>query len=249
MYHLIKQRLWIELSGAACKKFHLHADLSGLSHPLTLIERLDMKCHGLIHVGANLGQEFDSYRRADLAYVVYIEPIPEIFTALKERVSVDPRHHAIQALCTDRSGEEYEFNVASNAGESSSIFALGNHSEKYPDIEYKSKIKLRSTTLDDVIFGANMLSSEKLDCLVMDVQGAEMKVIQGAHRTLSRCRYVFTEISEGGLYAGDSPYEEIIAALKPYGFVLRSLDLNQQGWGNAFLVKADLGDADRRFPL
>jgi len=229
-----------KLSRAATAKLGLRSDLSNLSHPLSLIERLGMTCRGLIHVGANTAPEFDDYRRAGLACVVYIEPIPHIFAALKERVSIDPHHHAIQALCTDRSGDEIEFNVASNNGESSSIFPLGNHAPKYPEITYQTKIRVQSRTLDDIIFSDDSIQVDAIDCLVMDVQGAEMKVIAGARRTLAQCRYVFTEVNEGGLYQGDSSYMEIVSDLAHYGFALRSLDLNEKGWGNAFLVRRGL---------
>jgi FkbM family methyltransferase len=237
MSSFIKKAVRKRIINLATTRYRLHPPISDLSHPLSLMAPLGMKCRGVIHVGANTGQEFEDYKRAELESVVYIEPIPNVFEMLKKHVSSDPRHHPIQALCADRNGEEFEFNVASNTGQSSSIFALGSHAERYPHIKYERTIKLRSRTLDDVIFNTPRIRADILDCLVMDVQGAELKVILGAHRTLSQCRYVFTEINEGGLYEGDSSYDEVLAMLKPYGFVLRSFDINEDGWGNAFLVK------------
>ncbi len=215
MYQLLKQRIRNGLVNTACGRFGLQADLSDLSHPLPLIKNLGMTCRGLIHVGAHFGEEFESYREAGLDCVVYIEAVPEIFAALKEHVSIDPRHHPVQAVCTERSGDEIEFNIASNDGASSSILALGSHALKHPEIAYRSKIKLRSTTLDDIIFGTPAFASAALDCLVMDVQGAEMKVVRGAHRTLAQCRYVFTEINEGGLYEGNSSYAKSSRRFNP----------------------------------
>jgi FkbM family methyltransferase len=211
--------------------------VSALGHPLGLIKRLGQQCHGVIHVGANIGQEFDSYCRAGLASVVYIEPIPELFAKLKQRVSLAAGHHAVQALCTESEGEEVAFYVASNNGESSSIFPFGSHADRHPHVTYQATLRLRTTTLDRIVFETPGIRHDLLDCLVIDVQGAEAKVLAGGTRTLQLCRFVFVEISEGGLYRGDAPFQEIILMLTRAGFLLKSLDLNRHGWGNAFFVK------------
>ena len=238
----MRQRVKAKLSGLSCRYFDLYPDppitISDLGNPLGLIKRLGLQCAGVIHVGANLGQESDSYRRAGVKHTLYIEPIPEIFEHLKKRVEIVPGHRAIMALCSDREDEEYMFNVASNTGQSSSIFEFGTHRVEHPDVSFLSKIPIRSKTLDRILFDSPEIEPKHYDCLVMDVQGAELKVIRGAHRTLSLIRFVFAEVSEDGLlYAGGASFDEIIAALRPYGFVLKALDINQHSWGNAFFVK------------
>lgn len=211
--------------------------VSQMTHPIGLIKHLGLECRAVIHVGANTGQAFDAYRRAGLEGVLYIEPIPEIFQKLQARISVDNRHRAIKALCTDRIGDEVEFHVASNSGMSSSIFEFGTHAQRHPNVRYVGSLKLRTTTLDQIMFETPSLDPSPFDCLVLDVQGAEAKVLGGAPRTLEQCRFVFTEVSEGGLYKGDATTEEIVQMLKAKGFVLKSLDINRCGWGNAFFVK------------
>lgn len=237
-----KQALKRQLTRLACRHLGLYPDppkrIAELGHPLGLMREFGLRCRGVVHVGANLGQEFDSYRRAGVESAVYIEPIPEIFAELEKRVSADPRHRAINALCTDRDGEEVDFHLASNQGQSSSIFEFGTHAGRHPHVTYVGKLKLRTTTLDRVIFETPTLDPRPLDCLVVDVQGAEAKVLAGAKRTLAQCHCVFTEVSEGGLYKGDAPLEQIVAMLKAEGFVLRVLDINIVGWGNALFVKS-----------
>ena len=242
MKRRLKQRIKRQLTRLACRHLGLYADpprrISELGHPLGLVREFGLRCRGVIHVGANLGQEFDSYRRAGLESAVYIEPIPEIFAELEKRVSADPRHHAINALCSDRDGEDVEFHVASNQGQSSSILELGTHAVRHPEVTYVGALRLRTATLDHIVFETPSLDPRPLNCLVMDVQGAEAKVLAGAKRTLAQCHSVFTEVSEGGLYEGDARWEEIVAMLKAEGFVLRCLDIHFLGWGNAFFVKS-----------
>ena len=242
MNHSLKQRVKQTLVDLACRHLGLYPDppsrVSALNHPIGLIRDLELKCRGVIHVGANIGQEFRAYRRAGLDSVVYIEPIPSVFATLKQRISVDERHRAINALCTDREGDEVDFHVAANDGESSSILEFGTHAQNHPEVTYVSKLRLRTTTLDRIIFETPSIDTRLLDCLVLDFQGAEAKVLAGANRTLGLCRFVFAEISEGGVYKGDAPFEQIIDMLRPYGFALKSLDINRFGWGNAFFVKS-----------
>ena len=246
---------WVRktMTRLACRHLGLYTDppvaVSELSHPLGLIKRLGLQCHGLIHVGANSGHEFDSYCRAGLGSVVYIEPIPEVFARLEQRVGKAAGHHAIQALCTDRDGEEVAFHVASNNGLSSSIFPFGSHADRHPHVTYQATLRLKTTTLDRIIFETPGLRPDLLDCLVVDVQGAEAKVLAGGMRTLQLCRFVFVEISEGGLYEGDAPYPEIVAMLARAGFLLKSLDLNRHGWGNAFFVKGAAAHAGASTPI
>jgi FkbM family methyltransferase len=242
MSQRLKTAIKRRLTRLACRYLQLYTDppqlVSDMGNPIGLIKLLGLECRSVIHVGANIGQEFESYRRAGLESAVYVEPIPEIFAKLQARVSVDKRHHAINALCTDRVGDEVEFHVASNNGESSSILELGSHAVKHPEVGYVRTLKLRTTTLDHLIFETPSLDPRPFDCLVLDVQGAEAKVLAGAEQTLRQCRFVFAEVNDGGLYKGDATSEEIINMLKVRGFVLRSLDINRYGWGNAFFVKA-----------
>ncbi|MGH7072969.1 MAG: FkbM family methyltransferase [Stellaceae bacterium] len=234
-------RRWI--TKKACRRLGLYTErvqtVNNLTDPVDMVRRLDLTCRGVIHVGAHIGQEFEDYRRDGLESVVYVEPIPEVFEKLKERVSVDSRFHPIQALCTDRDGDEVDFHVSSNNGGSSSIFPLGSHAIYYPRVTYVSTLRLRTTTLDSLIFNTPGLDPTPFDYLVMDVQGAEAKVLKGATRTLRQCRFVFAEVSEGGLYDGDVPFEGIMALLKEHGFRLKAIDLNKLDWGNAFFVKTD----------
>lgn len=231
----------MQLTRLACRHLDVYPDppkrISELGHPLGLIREFGLRCRGVIHVGANRGEEFDAYRMAGLESVIYVEPIPEVFAQLEKRISADRRHHAINALCTDRDGDNVDFHVASNGGHSSSIFEFGTHAARLPHVQYVSTLRLRTTTLDRIVFDTPAIDPRPLDCLVMDVQGAEAKVLAGGKRTLAQCRFVFTEVGEGGLYKGDGPAEEIITLLKAEGFALKSLDIHYAGWGNAFFVK------------
>src|SRR5688572_32172388 len=132
-------------------------------------DRFLRSARGVVHVGANVGQERALYDRHGLD-VLWIEPIPEVFAALAENIAAFPRQRALECLVTDRDDAEYEFNVANNGGESSSILALEQHRDVWPKVEFTKTITLRSSTL------ATLLARERIelthyDALVMDTQG------------------------------------------------------------------------------
>src|SRR3954470_12158936 len=72
---------------------------------------------GIIHVGAHTGQERDAYGYLP---VVWVEALPQAWEVLRGRTADKPHQQAICRLVVD--GGPHKFGVASNAGQSSSIF-------------------------------------------------------------------------------------------------------------------------------
>jgi len=119
-------------------------------HALTLMDKFGVLTRGIIHVGASWGQEFPAYRDSTAKTVLYIEPIDDIFDRLKANVSGTEGHHAIHALCSNRTGQKVNFNIANNGGESSSILPLGNHAELLPHVrQASSRTQFRHRTPTD----------------------------------------------------------------------------------------------------
>ena len=75
---------------------------------------------GILHVGANVGQEAALYAKRGLN-VAWIEPIPDVFQRLQANIKLYPQQRAYNDLVTDEDDKTYTFHVASNDGSSSSI--------------------------------------------------------------------------------------------------------------------------------
>lgn len=173
--------------------------------------------HGVIHVGANVGQERELYARHGLD-VLWIEPIPDVFVTLNANLEGFPRQRALQALVTDRNDHEYEFHVANNAGESSSIFDLKQHKEVWPKVAFTRSIALRSVTLPTLLEREG-IDPRAYDALVMDTQGSELLVLKGAESLLPRFAYIKTEVPDFEAYAGCVQLAELTAFLAARGFI------------------------------
>jgi FkbM family methyltransferase len=171
---------------------------------------------GVIHVGANSGQERELYAHYGLD-VLWIEPIPAVFEILRSNISAFLRQNAVQALVTDVDGHEYKFNVASNEGASSSIYEFKDHHEIWPDITYNDTIRLTSKTLPTLLSDMNV-DVDRYNCLVLDVQGAEMLVLKGALPLMDRFDYIQVEAADFEMYAGEAKISELQDYLRNIGF-------------------------------
>ena len=149
---------------------------------------------GLIHVGANTGQERYLYAAYGLR-VLWIEPIPEIFYKLVANIKAFPGQRAVEDLVTDRDGEEYTFHISNNSGLSSSILALKQHKDIWPDVDYTESIPLTSTTLNSLL-QREQIDPAEYQALIMDTQGSELLVLHGAVPVLKNFQYIKTEVAD-----------------------------------------------------
>jgi FkbM family methyltransferase len=174
------------------------------------------KTIGVIHVGANSGQERDQYRRHGLA-VVWIEPIEEVFDELVTNIVDYPEQLAFRELITDYDGKAYEFKIANNYGASSSIYEFGEHKDIWPSVQYTGSRTLKSLTLE-TFFARHNIKPHHYPALVMDVQGAELPVLRGAGNQLLKFRFVKAEAADFESYIGGATLSDLQEHLAKFGF-------------------------------
>jgi FkbM family methyltransferase len=174
------------------------------------------KATGVIHIGANDGRERHIYARYGLP-VIWIEPIPEVFARLVEHLRDLPRQRAICDLVTDRDGAPYEFHVADNGGESSSVFEMADHRDIWPDVTFERTITLRSATLMTIV-AREAIDLSVYSALVLDVQGAERLVLAGAGPLLERFRFIKLEAADFEAYRGGCQLGDLEPLLAAHGF-------------------------------
>lgn len=178
------------------------------------------KAHGVIHIGANKGQERDLYAAFGL-HVAWIEPIPEIFEALQLNISGFPKQRAYNYLVADRDGKQYQLHIADNDGASSSILGLAKHTEMYPQIAYKGAITVTGMTLSSILT-AEQLDIRRFDAMVVDTQGSELKVLKGAVNLLSHFKFVKVEVPDFESYKDCCQIDELAGFMASNGFRERS---------------------------
>jgi FkbM family methyltransferase len=175
-----------------------------------------LDARGVIHVGASFGQERELYQSLGLP-VVWVEPIPEVFAQLRQNIATFHRQIAVQALLTDRDGVEYTFHISNNEGMSSSILELDLHRDIWPDVDYTHEIQLISKTLPALLI-ENAVDPAAYDALVMDTQGSELLILQGATPVLHHFRYIKTEAPDFESYRGCCLVSDLAQFLDGHGF-------------------------------
>jgi FkbM family methyltransferase len=180
------------------------------------VDQFLRKSHGLIHVGANTGQERKVYAQYGLK-VVWVEPIPSVFAVLKSNLAEYPGQVAFQCLVADHDGAKYTLHVANNGGESSSILDLARHREIWPDVEFTGAIELEAVTLSTFV-REQAIDMGSHDALVLDTQGSELLILKGAGDLLTQFRYVKCEVADFESYAGCCQLPELNSFMESKGF-------------------------------
>lgn len=202
--------------------------------------KLDDRITGILHVGAHRGEELDAYEEAGPFWVLWVEANPELCAFLEtrlERLGIDDRHRVLCEVFNDEAGE-VTFNIANN-GQSSSILDLGTHLKHHPEVHYVDNVTRDATTLDEWIRGIEMEPSEfDMNFWNLDVQGAELRVIQGGKEALAGCDYIYTEVNAEEVYVGCPLVGELDDYLSDFKRVETSWTPFQ--WGDAFYIRRSL---------
>ncbi|MFN9546337.1 MAG: FkbM family methyltransferase [Cyanobacteriota bacterium] len=173
---------------------------------------------GVIHIGANTGQERLLYASKNLT-VFWIEPIPSIYEVLCQNIKDFPGQHAICALLLDRDGVKVKLNIANNEGASSSVMLLKEHRELWPDVAYIDAIELTATTLPTLV-NQGKVCLDDCDALILDTQGSELMILQGAISLLPKIKYILIEVPDFEAYAGCPRLDDFNQFMKINGFRL-----------------------------
>jgi FkbM family methyltransferase len=179
-------------------------------------------CSGVIHVGANTGQERDLYARHQLK-VAWIEPIPEQFEKLRQNVRSLPDQIAINALIADADGKPCTFHVSNNSGLSSSILDLHGHKDIWPDVHYIRDISMKSSTLKTAL-ETRGIDPGQYDALVLDTQGSELLVLQGAKEIVRQFRFIKAEAADFESYRNCATVDQLCSYLESFGFLAERKD-------------------------
>lgn len=199
-----------------------------------LVQKYDMKISGVLHLGAHLGEEAQTYRDLGIDNVYWVEANTAVIPKLMKRLR-PYGHTVIHALVYSENGLNLDFNVTNYDGMSSSIFEFGTHPEFSPDTVFVNKVNLKTRTVDSLVeeFGIT-----GLNFLNMDLQGAELAALQGAEKFLEGVSFVMSEVNKAEVYLGCAKIKELDAFLRVRQFRrVETQWVAGQGWGDALWVR------------
>lgn len=191
----------------------------------------DMPKMGVLHVGAHEAEESVYYNSLGWQPVIWVEAQPNLVDKLRSRLDLKV-NKIIQAAVWDTSGVQLNFNVSSNS-QSSSLLALGTHSDDYPSIKYVSKLQVTTQRLDEILS-----ESDDFRFINLDLQGVEGRAIRGLGTLLSKVDYIYTEVNKREVYVGCSLISDMDKLMKDGGFTrVATRWVPFKGWGDALYIR------------
>jgi len=164
---------------------------------------------GLLYIGANTGQELP-FCKTVAKRIYAFEPIGTDSVWGNLIKHCDEKTFCFNYALSD-TNEEITMHLSSNNYESSSMFEPGNHIEEYPWVVFRDQIKVQTKKLDDFDF------VKDCDTIVMDTQGAELRILNGLS-DYDNIKLIVTEFCSHNLYKNACVYEDLESKLSALGF-------------------------------
>jgi FkbM family methyltransferase len=201
---------------------------------------------GVLHVGAHRGEEIYDYETMGVKQVIWVEPVPELFDEMETFLTTAQcavTSHAYEYAASNTDHEMVEFNLyygpdaaymRGNKGCSSLLKTSGR-------FESWSKGTVQVETIKiDTLLDENDFNSSDFQYLNMDVQGAELMVLQGAIKFLDTVKYIATEATwDNPDYIDNTDYNELKSLLESKGFIETEIYRHAENWGDALFVKGE----------
>jgi FkbM family methyltransferase len=208
-----------------------------------LFKKYNVKPYGVLHLGANTGQEAETYQKHGVQRVIWVEADPSLFVRLQQHVRRAAPALAHKCLCecvSDVDGKEVMFNIANNGGQSSSFLELGTHKEAHPTVKYTRQVRLKTIRVD-TLFKQEQITLEKGQWFLnADLQGAELLALKGMGELLRRFDWAYVEVNIAQLYKGCPLVSEVDSYLLNFGLQGMEAEMTGAGWGDKFYQHSKL---------
>lgn len=212
--------------------FHNHLIFSELLANQKIIPK------GVVYLGANVGQLLYYWISMRFSKLVMVEPQPEKFATLEKVTDyarrllqargaftgseMVPELHAVQGA-VDREDGVAKLNVMSNSTLSSLLPPnedLIQDATKHilPNIHLAESIEVPAFRLDTILTSLPNTTLTDFNVLYMNIQGAELRALQGAEAALKHLEFIVLEVNYTERYFGLPSEQAITEYLTPFGF-------------------------------
>ncbi len=185
----------------------------------------------LIHAGAGFAEEAQTYHAYKFKKVIWIEANIALKSKIAQQIEKYPNQSLVSCALWDVEGESLDLNISSNIG-SSSLLNPEEHLSTFPNISFDRKYSIKTSTLDSLALPVPSGST-----LIMDLQGAEARVLKGASKLLQNIDYIYSEFSLVELYKNGTYLEDLKQILdNDFELLIKESD-KSLGYGNALFVR------------
>jgi FkbM family methyltransferase len=193
------------------------------------------KPNGIIHIGAHLMEERDSYVRNNIDHILWIEANPDLCSDIQSKIEINNNEKILCATISDVDNDIVNFYITNN-GQSSSILELDIHNKYYPHIYIEKTIPLQTKRMDTLIKEHN-INISNYNFLNIDIQGAELLALKGFGNLLHNISYIYSEINTNTLYKNCALLTQIDNYLKSFNFDRVETSMTNFEWGDALYIR------------
>lgn len=173
---------------------------------------------GIMHVGTNDGYEFQWYRQMGIEYFIGFEPLSSAIEAFQKNyptLATGKEFFFPFGLSNELSYET--LHITAGDGQGSSIL---DEVEEFAQNTVIGEERIYLMPFARIVSDLEpTLLMHKMDCLVIDVQGYELKALEGMIPYLLDFKYLNIECSRVPVYKGGPSAEQIIDFLEKQGFL------------------------------
>jgi len=180
-----------------------------------LFPKYNIKPKGVLHLGANVGEEAPVYNELVSGQVIWFEANPEIFNKLLINIQVFTNQFGMNYCVGSVHNQPVEFHVSNNGSQSSSVLELGTHKTQHPEVHYVKDIPMVTKRID-ILYGEQF--PVDIDFLNCDLQGFEMEAMKGMGELLRQFKWIYTEVNKAEVYKGCAQVNDLDLFLNGFGF-------------------------------
>lgn len=216
--------------------FYEAEERNKLSH--FTVQGFDLK--GIVHAGANDGEEMENALRLGVENLVAFEPLPSAFALLEENVG-----HAVR--CFDIGLDNYDgtaklYVTAGDGKGSSMLETVWDHPEVMRNWNQGQAAIVDEIEVPILKFTTWAAAHPDIDLslydtLQLDTQGNEHEILKGMGELLKGFKFLAIEISEVPVYVGETPGAELSDWLDSMGF-LRDSPITAHN--DTFFIRKDI---------
>ena len=162
------------------------------------------------------------------------EPIPQLFAQLKENIKPYNNIFPYSVALSDFTGNSEMFVSSGTSQFSSSLLTPKEHLTEHPEVNFHTKIKVKTITLDHWAQDNNV---DRIDLLWLDLQGSEPAVLKASPKILNTVKAIYTEVSLKELYNATPLYPEFRQWLEAQDFRVEREELAWEDAGNVLFVR------------
>lgn len=204
-----------------------------------IIQKYNLQIKGVIHVGAHKGEELSSYFKNNIKNVILIEANNELIKYIKLKkifyklfsMKID----IFNFIAYNQENLDLELNITSNT-QSSSILKLKKHKILYPEIVPKKKILVKTEKINNIF--KNDIKLSNYNFINIDIQGSELKALEGCVEIFEGIDAIYTEINFEELYENCVTADVLDNFLNKFKFKRVLTNTPQHpSWGDALYLK------------